>query len=67
MRPVFHRDGRVTVQGREVGRWLPPDPSGAPHARSPRWVFIPLDGRTELGRTRADLADAALSASRRLA
>lgn len=54
---VFHRDGRVSMNGKIVGNWHRPDPSGAPWARKPVYVLKTLDGRTEQAPVRSMLAD----------
>jgi len=59
---TFHRDGRVTANGEVVGKWRRPDPSGAPWARTPVWIFTAWDGWVANGRTRDDLRDDAASA-----
>jgi hypothetical protein len=63
---VFGRDGRVSVLGRDVGRWRNPDPSGAPHARTPVYCFVAHDGEVENARVRNWLANAGRSAFYRL-
>jgi hypothetical protein len=61
-RVTFHRDGAVRVNGMPVGTYRSPDPSGAPWARTPVWVFTSYDGRANVHRRRGGLARYAVSA-----
>lgn len=65
MRIVFHRDGSVSVDGEQVGRFRSPDPSGAPHARALMWVFNAWDGRASNARSRRLLEPDAVAALHR--
>lgn len=64
---TFHRNGTVSVEGKVVGEFRQPDPSGAAHARTPVWVFKAHDGRCDNARTRGQLDLYAIGAARRLA
>ena len=64
---TFHRTGKVTVEGVEVGEYRQPDPSGAAWARTPLWIFQSADGRVYQGRARHSLEDHARGAAIRVA
>jgi hypothetical protein len=66
LKTTFHRDGRVSVNGAVVGEWRSPDPSGAPWARTPVYVFTAGDGKTANHRRRWGLVNAAEGAYRRI-
>jgi hypothetical protein len=63
---TFHRTGKVTVEGVEVGEYRHPDPSGAAWSRTPLWIFQSADGRVYQGRARYSLEDHARGAAIRI-
>lgn len=69
---TFHRpaegaiEGKVSVEGVEVGTYRQPDPSGAAWTRALIWVFNPIDGGVHQGRSRSGLKDYARSTAMRV-